>query len=52
MIEADNAGLSAARQCELLGLARSSLHCRPLGESEENLDLMRRIGEAYTRWPF
>jgi putative transposase len=40
------------RQCELLGLARSSLYYQPLGENEENLDLMRRIDEAYTRWPF
>jgi putative transposase len=52
MIQADNPRLSVARQCDLLGLARSSLYYQPLGENEENLDLMRRIDEAYTRWPF
>ena len=50
MIEADNPQLSVARQCELLGLARSSLYYQPVGEKEENLDLMRRIDEAYSRW--
>ena len=40
------------RQCELLGLPRSSGYYRPVGESEENLRLMRQIDELYTRWPF
>jgi putative transposase len=52
MVEADHPCLSLARQCELLGLARSSLYYKPLGEGEENLALMRCIDEAYTRWPF
>jgi len=41
-----------ARQCELLGLARSSLYYQPRGESEENLAVMRRIDQLYTKWPF
>jgi len=47
--------LSISRQCELIGLARSSFY-RPEpyagGESEENLALMRLIEEEYTRYPF
>ena len=39
------------RQCELLGLARSSLYYRPAGQSELNLALMRLIDEQFTRRP-
>ena len=52
MIEADHASLSVRRQCELLAVSRSGLYYRPRGESAENVDLMRRIDETYTRWPF
>jgi len=41
-----------ARQCELLGLARSSLYYQPREESEENLEVMRHIDGLYTKWPF
>jgi putative transposase len=40
------------RQCELLGLSRSSLYYEPAGESAENLRLMRKIDEQYTACPF
>lgn len=40
------------RQCELLGLPRSSCYYSPQGESVANLTLMRQIDELYTRWPF
>jgi putative transposase len=40
------------RQCELLGLNRSSLYYKPAGESSENLRLMRLIDEQYTACPF
>ena len=40
------------RQCELLGVNRSGLYYQPVGESEENLMLMRLIDEEYTRHPF
>jgi len=53
MIEPDNKELSISRQCELVGLSRSSFYRNPLrGESLENLDLMRLIDEEYTRHPF
>jgi putative transposase len=44
--------ISVARQCDLVGLARSSLYYQPAGETEENLLLMRLIDEEYTRHPF
>ena len=40
------------RQCELLGLNRSSLYYEPAAESEENLRLMRLIDEQYLKTPF
>jgi putative transposase len=44
--------ISLGRQCELLGLARSSLYYQPRGESERNLKLLRLLDEQYTRTPF
>jgi len=52
MIEPEHPRLSVRRQCELLGLPRSSYYRKPGGESEENLELMRLIDEEYTRHPF
>ena len=52
-IEPGHPRLSIARQCELIGLPRSSCY-REAGsaESEENQELMRLIDEEYTRHPF
>lgn len=44
--------MSLRRQCELLGLERSSLHYAAAGESAENLHLMRLLDEQYTAAPF
>ncbi len=44
--------LTIARQCELVGLARSTCYFHALGESAENLALMRSIDEQYLRTPF
>jgi len=52
MIKGGHPGLSVARQCELVGLPRSSLYYRAQGESQENLELMWQMDEAYTSWPF
>ena len=52
LIESEHPTISLARQCELLGLARSSYYYQPLPESEENLLLMRLLDEQYTRTPF
>ena len=47
-----NTRISLVRQCELLGLARSSLYYQLAGESAENLKVMRLIDELYTARPF
>jgi putative transposase len=52
LIERDHPEISVRRQCELLGLNRSSLYYEPARESEYNLMLMRQIDEQYTRTPF
>jgi putative transposase len=44
--------LSVRRQCQLLGINRSSLYYEPAGETPENLRLMRLIDEQYTACPF
>ena len=51
-MEPGHAEISVRRQCDLLGVNRSGLYCQPVGESEENLMLMRLIDEEYTRHPF
>jgi putative transposase len=52
LIEAKHPTLSVRRQCELLGLPRSSLYYEPVAETVENLRLMRLLDEQYTRCPF
>jgi putative transposase len=49
---ADADELSVRRQCELLGLARSTYYYEPATESVENLAWMRLIDEEYLRHPF
>jgi putative transposase len=51
-VEPDHAGLSLRRQCQLIGLARSTYYYVPASESEFNLQLMRLIDEQYLRTPF
>jgi putative transposase len=52
MIEPNHPTLSIRRQCELVGLKRSSYYCEPAGESPLNLLLIRLIDEEYTQSPF
>ncbi len=52
MIEPNHPELSVRRQCELIGLNRSTLYYQPAMESALNLQLMRLIDEQYTRTPF
>ena len=40
------------RQCELLGVPRSTYYYQPLPESAENLRLLRELDELYLKWPF
>lgn len=52
LIDVDHQQLSLRRQCQLLGLARSSFYYEPQPESETDLLLMRWLDEQYTRTPF
>ena len=45
-------GLSLTRQAELLQLSRASLYYEPVGTSQADLKLMRRIDELHLGWPF
>jgi putative transposase len=53
-VERDHPLLSIRQQCGLLGLNRSSLYYIPQPEaiSDEQLALMRKVDEIYTRYPF
>lgn len=44
--------ISVARQCELLGLSRSSYYYEPQPESPENLLIMAALDKQYTDTPF
>lgn len=52
LIELNHPNLSIRRQCDLLGLNRSSFYSQPVGETELNLTLMRLIDVQYTQTPF
>jgi putative transposase len=52
LIEAGHPELSVRRQCELLGLRRSSLYYEPAAETAENLRLMRLLDQEYSAHPF
>ena len=51
-IDPHHSELSVQRQCELLGLPRSTYYYQPRPESAENLRLMRRLDELYLNCPF
>ena len=44
--------ISVRRQCALLGVNRSGLYYERVGQSEQNLLLLRLLDEQYTRTPF
>ena len=52
LIEAGHAQLSVRRQCELLGLNRSTFYYEAAAETPENLRLMRLLDQEYTAHPF
>ena len=52
MLDPDHGRLSIRRQCALLGIARSGVYRLPRPANEDDLTLVRRIDELFTRWPF
>ena len=52
MIEREHDRLSVSRQCQLVGLSRSTWYYRAVGESAETLALMQRIDQLYLEYPF
>jgi len=52
MIARPHPDFSIIEQCALLKVPRSTLYYKPRPVSDEELKLMRRIDEIYTKWPF
>lgn len=52
LIEPTHPTIPISRQCELLGLARSSFYYEPQPETPENLFLMRMMDEQFLHTPF
>jgi putative transposase len=52
MIARAHPRLSIIEQCALLKVPRSTLYYQPKPASDDDLALMRRIDEIYTKWPF
>jgi putative transposase len=50
-IEPRHRRIAIYRQCELLGLSRSSLYYKPRGNTRYNKQLMKLIGEQYIQTP-
>lgn len=48
----DHGELSVVRQCQLLGLARSSFYYQPQAPSDEELTLLRLLDQQYLETPF
>ena len=52
LVDRDDPDLSIAAQCQLLKVARSTLYYQPAPVDPDDLALMRRMDELYTKWPF
>ena len=52
LIDTSDGRIAVRRQCELVGLARSSYYYEPAGETEYNKMLMDMVDEIYTEHPF
>ena len=51
-VEPENKQISIARQCQLLGINRSTIYYAQRPESVEDAELMRLIDAQYTETPF
>ena len=52
LVDRKPGGLSIRRQCALLAIARSGVYRAPAAANDNDLELMRRIDELFTAWPF
>jgi len=52
LIEPGHGRLSIVRQCELVSISRSSFYHQPVGETAENLALMRLIDAQFLETPW
>ena len=52
MVDPQHPNLSVSRQCQLVGVPRSSFYFKPQPVKPEDLDLMRMIDEQYLKTPF
>src|SRR3981189_2511318 len=52
LVEQDHPEIRVRRQWGVVGVPRPRVYYEPVGESEENLRLMRLLDEQYTRTPF
>jgi putative transposase len=52
MVTKDHPELSITKQCELLGVSRSTYYHEPRGESAYNQELMQKIDRQYMKTPF
>ncbi len=52
LIEPEHGQLSIVRQCELVSISRSSFYYQPVGETAENLALMRLIDAQFLETPW
>jgi len=52
LIEPSHPQISITRQCALVGLPRSSFYYQPVPLTDATLQLMRKIDEIYTQYPY
>lgn len=52
MLDPQYPNLSLSRQCQLVGVSRSSFYYKPTLVKPEDLELMRQIDEQYLKTPF
>src|SRR5215470_11074901 len=52
LLQRDHESLSIRRQCQLLSVARSSIYRPPRPANDNDVELMRRIDQLFTAWPF
>jgi putative transposase len=51
-VDPEHGRLSIARQCQLLSIQRSTYYYQPVGESPQNLELMRLVDVQYLETPW